>query len=88
MLRNLLGLFMILLSNGEAVSSQVLEAATPPQRHIVEIREFSFHPKRTVASPRDTVVRLNGTLCRTPQRRMTEPGARKNYKKENRGRWP
>lgn len=59
MLRNLLGLFMILLSNGEAVSSQVLEAATPPQRHIVEIREFSFHPKRTVASPRDTVVWIN-----------------------------
>lgn len=50
---------MILLFNGEAVSSGVLEAATPPQRHVVEIREFSFHPKRIVASPRDTVVWIN-----------------------------
>ena len=50
---------MILVLNGGAVSSQVLETAPPPQRHVVEIREFSFHPKRTVASPRDTVVWIN-----------------------------
>lgn len=59
MLRNSLGLFMIFLLNGETVSSQVLETASPPQRHVVEIRDFSFHPKHTVASLGDTIVWIN-----------------------------
>ena len=59
MLLNLLGLFMSLLLNGEAVPSALLVAATPPRRHVVEIREFVFHPKRIVASPGDTVVWIN-----------------------------
>ena len=59
MVRVLVVLFTILLLNWEAVSTQMLATASPPRRHVVEIREFSFHPKRILVSPGDTIVWIN-----------------------------
>lgn len=49
----------ILFLSGEALSSPVLALASPPQRHIVEIREFSFHPSHLFIAPGDTIVWIN-----------------------------
>ncbi len=59
MLRVLVGLFTILLLSVETAYSQVLKAVSPPRRHIVEIRDFGFHPQRTLAAPGDTVMWIN-----------------------------
>ena len=55
----ILGLFTILLFNGEALSTQMVTTASPPRQHIVEIRDFGFHPERTLISPGDTIVWIN-----------------------------
>ena len=59
MSRTSVGLFAILLLTGEIAPSQMQEAVSPPRRHIIEIRDFDFHPKRTLALPGDTVVWIN-----------------------------
>ena len=59
MLRGLAILFTVLLLNGEVASGHALAAASRPRRHIVEIRDFGFHPARILAAPGDTVVWIN-----------------------------
>jgi len=59
MVRVLIGLFTILLLDGGAVAAQKVTTASPSQRHIVEIRDFGFHPQRILVSPGDTIVWIN-----------------------------
>lgn len=59
MLRIFVGLFTILLLNGEAAFSRVLKAASLPRRHVLEIREFDFYPQHALVSPGDTIVWIN-----------------------------
>lgn len=59
MIRVVLGLVTILWFSGEAGSTPTQRTASPPRRHVVEIRAFSFQPQRTVVSPGDTIVWIN-----------------------------
>ena len=59
MVRVLIGLLVILLLDVEAVFTQEVSTASPSQRHVVEIREFGFHPERLVVFPGDTIVWIN-----------------------------
>ena len=59
MVRVLIGLFTILLLDGGAVAAQKVTTASPSQRHIVEIRDFGFHPQRILVSQGDTIVWIN-----------------------------
>ena len=59
MVRSLVGLVTIVLFGGEAVWTATPNAASSFRQHVVDIRAFSFHPHRTVASPGDTIVWIN-----------------------------
>lgn len=52
-------LILFLVVRGEAVSAVVPDTAPRPQRHVVEIEEFSFQPEDTIVAPGDTVVWVN-----------------------------
>lgn len=47
---------------GGSAFSVALEVDSPPRRHVVEIRDFGFHPKHLVAQAGDTVVWINRDL--------------------------
>ena len=51
----IMGLLLVGLFSGEVVA----QTAPSPQRHVVEIRDFAFHPSHIVVAPGDTVVWVN-----------------------------
>ena len=51
----LVGLFMMGAFGGEVMA----QTASLPQRHVVQIRDFAFHPSHIVVDPGDTVVWVN-----------------------------
>ena len=59
MVRILIVLFAILLLDVGAVFTQEVTTASPSQRHVVEIRDFGFHPQRIFVFPGDTIVWIN-----------------------------
>ena len=59
MFRIMILLITFLVVRGEAVPAFVQKTAPRPQKHLVEIREFSFQPRRTVMALGDTVVWIN-----------------------------
>ncbi len=50
---------VVLLMTGVLGGEVVALTTSSPQRHVVEIRDFAFHPAHIIVDPGDTVVWIN-----------------------------